>query len=216
MAATPHVRDDYPTTAAQMEAGVAELRTALAEAGVQLDVLPGGELAVDRLATLAPGELRRFGLGGNPGYVLVEVPYVGWPLALAHEVGRLRRDGLTPVLAHPERNPEVQHDPERLRPLVEAGALVQVTAASVDGRLGRRARAAGLDLVERGLAQMLASDAHAPGVREVGLSAAARAVADDALARWLTQEVPGAIVTGSPVPARPPSSSRSRFRHGAR
>jgi hypothetical protein len=26
-------------------------------------------------------ELRRFGLGGNPRYLLVEFPYYGWPLA---------------------------------------------------------------------------------------------------------------------------------------
>src|SRR5205807_4532739 len=49
IAATPHVRDDYPTTAEQMESAVMELRAALADAGIELELLPGGEFAFDEL-----------------------------------------------------------------------------------------------------------------------------------------------------------------------
>ena len=48
--------------------------------------------------------------------------------------------GITPVLAHPERNGEVQQRPELLEPLVASGVLVQLTAGAVDGSLGRRSR----------------------------------------------------------------------------
>ena len=203
VAATPHVRDDYPTTPPEMEVRVAELRAVLDDAGLPLDVRCGGELALDRLLRLEGDELRRFGLAGNPGFLLLEFPYSGWPLGLADQVFMLSRGGTTPVLAHPERNPEVQQDPEKLRPLVDAGALVQVTAASVEGRLGKKAKAAGMALVQLGLAHMLASDAHSPEVRAIGLSGAARAVGGGALAEWLTQGVPSAIVSRSALPARP-------------
>ena len=202
-AATPHVRDDYPTTAGVMEQLVAELRDALGEAAVPLDVRPGAEIALDRLPSLAGGELRRFGLGGNPRYLLLEFPYYGWPLALGHQVCDLRSRGVTPVLAHPERNADVQAEPERLRRLVEQGALVQLTAASLDGRLGPRPRATAFELLERGLAHLLASDAHGSGLRGVGLTSGAGAVGDEGLARWLTTDVPAAIVAGQPVPERP-------------
>jgi len=33
-----------------------------------------------------------------------------------------------------------QANPNELRPLVDAGALVQITAASLDGRIGRSSR----------------------------------------------------------------------------
>ena len=46
----------------------------------------------------------------------------------------------------------------------------------------------------------LASDAHAPSVRAIGMRAAAEAVGDAALAEWLTVGVPGAIVDGAPHP----------------
>ncbi|MDQ2910222.1 MAG: tyrosine protein phosphatase, partial [Actinomycetota bacterium] len=61
LAATPHVRDDYPTSAERMEAALEELRQAVAEAGIELELLPGGELALEYLVRLEPDELRRFG-----------------------------------------------------------------------------------------------------------------------------------------------------------
>lgn len=212
IAATPHVRDDYPTTPDEMEAAVERLRAALRDESIPLEVLPGGELDIDRLS-LPTEELRRFGLGGSRTHLLVETPYAGWPLDLAERLFRLRALGFSPVLAHPERNSEVQADPERrLGPIVEAGTLVQLTAASVDGRIGRRARAASERLLDRGLAHLIASDAHTPAIREVGLSAAADAVGDEPLARWLTEDVPAAIVAGAPAPPRPARRRRRLFR----
>src|SRR5204862_3206265 len=109
---------------------------------------------------------------------------------------------------HPERNADVQRDPDELRPLVDAGALVQITAASVEGRIGRSSRSAAFELIERGLAHLLASDAHTPDVREAGLLGAVEAIGDLPLARWLTLEVPMAIVTDAPIPRRPDAKKR--------
>jgi protein-tyrosine phosphatase len=203
IAGTPHVRDDYPTDAGVMEHRVAELRGELEQAQIPLDVRPGGEIATEWLGRLPVTELRRFGLGGNPRYLLVEMPYHGWPLGLDGQLFSLRAHGITPVLAHPERNAEVQARPERLVPLVQSGVLVQVTAASVDGRLGRRAQECGFCLIEQGLAHLLASDAHRPSARAVGMAAAANAMGNDALAAWLTWDVPAAILDDTPLPARP-------------
>jgi protein-tyrosine phosphatase len=205
MAATPHVREDYPTRAAEMERGVGDLRQALAKEGLTLDVRTGGEIALDRLGTLGADELARFGLAGNQSYLLIEFPYYGWQLDLETRVLELRARGIVAILAHPERNAEVQAAPDRLGPVVEEGALVQVTAASLDGRLGRASRGAAFRLLELGLAHLVASDAHAPDLRAVGMTAAARAVRDVDLARWLTVDMPAAIVADEPLPARPPA-----------
>jgi protein-tyrosine phosphatase len=169
----------------------------------------GQFVALDRLHQVEPDELRRFGLAGNPSYVLLEFPYFGWPLGLESQVLDLERRGITAVIAHPERNSEVQGDTRRLQAIIDAGALVQVTAASIDGRLGKRTRNAGLQLIDQGLAHLIASDAHRPEVRRSGLSAARAAVADEGLGRWLTEDVPGAIAFGTPLPPRP-ATSRAR------
>ena len=107
------------------------------------------------------------------------------------------------MLAHPERNPEVQATPSLLAPLVRGGTLVQVTAASIDGRLGVRSRETGLRLIASGLAHLLASDAHTPDVRAAGMRSAVLAVPDEALAEWLASSVPEAIVRGAELPPRP-------------
>jgi protein-tyrosine phosphatase len=211
IAATPHVREDYPNGPDDMERGVRELRAALAEANVPLDVLPGGEIDLGELNRLDLGELQRFGLGGNPRYLLLETPYVGWPLMFGDVVGRFVAAGVTPVIAHPERNADVQANPERLASLIREGALVQVTAASIDGRLGRPVRRCAQRLLELELVHMLASDAHTPQIRAIGLSSARAAVGDEALGRWLTEDVPGAIVDNRALPPRPPAERRGLF-----
>lgn len=208
VAGTPHVRDDYPTPPEAIEQALARVREAVSAAGIALDVRGGAEISLARLGRLDPGELERYGLGGNPRLVLVEYPYHGSPLSLASECAQLRQRGIVPVVAHPERNRDVQERPEDLRGAVGAGAVVQLTAASIDGRLGRAAASCARRLLELELAHLIASDAHAPGVREAGLSHAASAVGRPELGRWLTESVPAALLAGEELPARPATGRR--------
>ena len=96
IAATPHVRADYPTTAAQMEAGVEAVRAALAEASIEVEIAPGGEIALDALPTLTRGSAlhaRRERPLSPPGVPL----YGGWPLDLEQRIFELVASGLTPI-----------------------------------------------------------------------------------------------------------------------
>jgi protein-tyrosine phosphatase len=203
IAATPHVRLDYPTTAERMEQGVELLRTDFAEHGIRIDVLHGGEIELGRLWEIPRDELVRLSLAQTGRYLLIEFPYRGWPLALDSAIRALRRMDITPVLAHPERNPEVQDRPDRMNVLAEAGALVQVTAASLDGRLDRASQHAAQTLLAARLVHVLASDAHGPHIRDAGIAAAVEALEDSALARYLTTDAPAAIIAGDPLPPYP-------------
>ena len=215
VAATPHVRDDYPTTPEAMELGLATLQARIDEAGIPLRILPGGEVAFEWLDRLPIAELRRFGLGGNPSYLLVETPYYGLPLDLDERLFHLRAAGVTPILAHPERNREVQDDLDPLARIVRSGTLVQITAASLDGRAGKRARTTAKTLVTSGLAHVVASDAHTASVRRGGLAHVAGEVGDTGLAEWLAAAVPAAIVAGAPLPMRPDRRRRGLGRRVA-
>ena len=173
-----HARADYPTDPAEMEQRLAEVRQALADNAIPLEAAPRRR---DR-ARPAPGALRRdapppLGLGGSPRHLLVEPPDAGWPLNLEQTVFELELRGFAVVLAHPERNDEVQESPHRLERLVEMGVLGQVTASSVDGRLGPRTQKTALRLVELGFGaparKRRARSEHPPG-RPVGRGAGAR------------------------------------------
>jgi protein-tyrosine phosphatase len=210
IAATPHVRSDFPTQPEEMERGVLRLREDFVQQGIHVDVLHGGEIDLGSLGSLDEDHLRRFSVARSERYLLLEFPYSGWPSGLAETVYGLALRGFTTLLAHPERNRAVQADPGRLGEVVRLGALVQLTAASVDGRIGRSSQRAANRLLERGLAHVLASDAHTPDTRDAGLADAADALGDDGLAAYLTTEAPEAIIAGETVPAPPRRAARRR------
>ena len=101
IAATPHVREDWPTSADRMEEAVAALRMDFAEQGIGLEVLTGGEISLEQLEPLGRDELRRFTLAGSMRYLLVEFPYAGWPLGLESAIHDLGADGLTAAARAP-------------------------------------------------------------------------------------------------------------------
>ncbi len=209
VAATPHVREDYPTSADTMEQLVRSTQERLREERIPLELRTGGEIALDFLHRLQAEELDRFGLGGNRRYVLLEFPYTGWPFGLAATLLELRARDRVVVLAHPERNATVQVEPERLLPLVGSGALVQITAVSLTGALGRTTRETAQKLLELEAVHLVAGDAHATGVRGAAMWDAFQALGDEELAQWLTVDVPAAILRDEPLPGRPERRRRS-------
>jgi protein-tyrosine phosphatase len=194
-----------------MEQAVAQVREALAAAGVDIELVHGGELDIAFLTHLDADALERFSYAQRGRYVLIEFPYSGWPRPLELALARLSNAGLRALIAHPERNAVVQDRPERLEAVVQAGALVQVTAASLEGRLGQRSANTAVRLLELGLVHVLASDAHAPELRAAGLAVAAKAVGDETLAHYLTNEAPAAILRGEDPGLPPRRRRRVRF-----
>ena len=209
LAATPHVREDYPTSPESMRAAVRKVRSAVDAAGIDLALVPGGEIAFEQIGLLATETLRAFALGDDRRFLLVEFPHENFPSHLAETVLGLHDLGLTAILAHPERNPFVQEAPQRLVGLVDAGALIQVTAGSLTGAFGSSAATASRSLVSSGLAQLIGGDSHRAGSRPT--------VADSLdcvprrLAVWLTHDAPAAILAGERPPLAPPARRRRRF-----
>lgn len=203
IAATPHVRPDYPTTPEEMEWGVDELRVDFEEEGIPVQLFYGAEVDLGLLWQIPREELTRLTIAQTGRYLLLEFPYRSWPMALATTVSALVHSGITPVLAHPERNPEVQDRPARIQELVELGALLQITAGSLTGGLDRASQYAAERLLELGVVHMLASDSHGPHIERGGMPAAVEALGDAELARYLTVDVPTAVVAGQDAPSPP-------------
>jgi protein-tyrosine phosphatase len=207
MAATPHVNHDYPVDPDTMLSAVADLSAALAEAEVPLEVLPGAEISMLRAAELADEELAAFGLGGGRT-LLIESPYMKGVASMEELLFDLQLRGFRVLLAHPERCPTFQDDPDRLGRIVARDAYCSVNTGSLTGAFGRRVRAFAVDLLRRGLVHSISSDAHDAGGRPPGLLTGMRAAERELPwlgdhADWYTREAPAALAAGARLPPRP-------------
>jgi protein-tyrosine phosphatase len=201
--ATPHVSAHYPNDPETIAAGVVTMRAALAAAGVELELLAGAEVAMEPALALPDETLRRLTLGDSSCLLLESplAPVVGPTFERC--VASLQERGYRVLLAHPERAPAFLDRPQRLRALVEGGALCSITAASLEGGFGDAARWFGLELLRDGLVHSVDSDAHHATARPPGLSlgiAAAAAVLPALEAGRLTTDVPAALLADAPLP----------------
>jgi protein-tyrosine phosphatase len=212
--ATPHINEDHFISPLEVPAAVSALGERLAAARIDLVVRAGGEIAMPRLLDLQDDELDSLGLGGGP-YLLLESPFgiaVGAFEPLVHDV--LRR-GHRVLLAHPERSPAFQRDPERLTALMRSGVLVQITAGSITGSFGERVRRFTAQLLREDLVHVVASDAHNHDKRPPGLNDAVKAAEHDVpgiadRTAWFTQDVPTAILAGEAIPPSEPLPTAKR------
>ncbi|HEX4807034.1 MAG TPA: CpsB/CapC family capsule biosynthesis tyrosine phosphatase [Conexibacter sp.] len=211
VAATPHVSWDMPTEPAAIELRLADARAALAVAKIPLEVVPGAEIDVHQAVHLSDDELRGLALGGGP-WLLLEAPIVRGA-GIAPVAHALIERGHRVLIAHPERSPLLQDDPEALRALVRAGAATQVTASSFSGAFGRAVREYAERMLEAGLVHTVASDAHDARRRPPGIAAPLVAAGLGDLAPLLGREAPAAILAGDPLP---PPPRRPRRRSGLR
>ena len=96
----------------------------------------------------------------NSSYVLIELPTTTVPLYTTHIIHELLRAGITPIIAHPERNKAIVQQPNRLVQLIHEGALCQITAGSLSGHFGRAIQKLSLKLVCANLVHVYGSDVH--------------------------------------------------------
>jgi protein-tyrosine phosphatase len=94
------------------------------------------------------------------GYLLVEFSESFIPKTISEIFARMLDRGIHPVLTHPERNALLRNRLPDLEAWAEMGCLLQVTAQSLLGLFGKRARDFSHTLMSRRLVHFLASDAH--------------------------------------------------------
>ncbi|MCL5982075.1 MAG: hypothetical protein M1571_06130, partial [Firmicutes bacterium] len=93
------------------------------------------------------------------------LPFEEIPSCTENVLFSLLLDGITPILAHPERNARLREDPALLATLVERGALVQINTGSLTGEFGSRVQKLAEELARQGLVHFMGSDAHCPRKR---------------------------------------------------
>jgi protein-tyrosine phosphatase len=217
LVATSHQEglDGYHNTDAELTRSTEELQRRAQESGMAVTLLPGGEVRAspDLVARLERKEALTLADGGR--YLLLEFPASEVPLYTNQLLFELQVHGITPIIAHPERNAGFAERPEALVSLVEAGALVQLTAASLSSRVSVETRTLAVLFLTHNLAHVLASDAHSVTRRPPVLAryvSRVAAIVGEERALSLVKGTPERIVRGEPVVAPPtvPISGKSR------
>ncbi len=150
----------------------------------------------------AKAEPGRYSINGL-GYLLVELPDYGLPQGLTEVFYEMQLAGLTPILTHPERNATLQADQKRLLDWLRHGVLVQVTAGSVLGKMGKPAEKMAHQLLANRWVHFLATDAHNVTSRPPKMREAFEAVAEKYgpdYAHLLCVSNPLAAFMGKPMP----------------
>ncbi|PYQ11337.1 MAG: capsular biosynthesis protein [Acidobacteria bacterium] len=213
LVATPHQKPGhYDNTPPGVHQKVEELKSAVHQAGLEVEIVEGAEVycTPDLPQRLREREVTTINAAGR--YLLLELPYQQMPLRPEETIFQLKLAGVTPVLAHPERIAYFVADMKRLENLVRLGCLTQLTGASLLGGFGERARDYSVEMLERGLVHIIASDAHDTVYRPPVLSKAREVAAEvvgAARALAMVSEVPRAVCEGHEwepweLPADPP------------
>jgi protein-tyrosine phosphatase len=178
------------------------LQTAVGDLGVALH--RGAEVMLDTPEPdLSDPRLR---LGGTR-FVLVEFPFLAVPPNATRTLFQLKVEGWEPIIAHPERYANPSPGLAEVEEWKRVGARLQVNAGSLVGRYGSGPRLLAWTLLERGVADYVASDFHSRGsphlaacraaVEARGGAESARLLLETNAARLLDGEAPLAV---PPVP----------------
>ena len=160
--ATPHMRPGmFDNDRPRIERAFSAMQPNLAGLGAPLMVHLGSEHFFDDVVF---GRLMRGEGVPYPGgsAALVEFGPTGFPLRVQHRFFDLKRAGITPVVAHPERYEPVWRDDSCLDPLLDAGAHLLLDLCALTGKYGRAPQRAAEKLLEEGAYEAACSDAHKP------------------------------------------------------
>ncbi|HVB88488.1 MAG TPA: CpsB/CapC family capsule biosynthesis tyrosine phosphatase [Candidatus Dormibacteraeota bacterium] len=139
-------------------------------------------------------------------YLLVEFADYSIPPSLDQALHQLQLAGLHPIVTHPERNPLIRAQPERLFTWLRQGCYAQITAQSLLGKFGQSAQERAEQWLDAGAVHFVASDAHNVESRPLRLKETYELIAKtrgEEVARALLVENPLAAFEGRPLPYVP-------------
>ena len=177
---TPHIMEDCPNEPQDLKERFDELCDAYAKAedSNKIKLHLAAENMIDSLFVkrLEQGNLLTYGDKGDE--LLVETSYAQAPYRFKLILQDIRKAGLTPVLAHPERYRYMEYDDYFT--LHEQGVKFQLNITSLSGAYGPEPKARAEYLLEEGLYTYQGSDLHS-------LSAFKRAITEKSVRKRISR-----------------------------
>ncbi|WP_017726140.1 tyrosine-protein phosphatase [Halalkalibacterium ligniniphilum] len=212
MIATPHhMNGSYENKKEEILQAVEAMNTELRARKLDVNIVPGQEVRMTSslLEDLKKGDILTLNKGNH---LLVEFPSSEVPSYANRMLYDLQLAGITPIIAHPERNQEILQHPDKLYELVNAGGMSQITASSITGRFGKKIKKFAEQLIEHQLTHFVASDTHNISNRpnELGLAFEMITDAFDQNTVYVIQENAESLIYGEEIYVDPPSRIKQK------
>ncbi|MGX7108901.1 tyrosine-protein phosphatase [Facklamia miroungae] len=170
---TPHHRNgQYINHKHEVIAFAKQLNLDYEQAGIKVQVYPGQEIRLTQrfMDDFYNDDLLSLDETGK--YYLIEFPTAKVP-DFAHGIlSQLIELGITPLIAHPERNHQLAANFDDLYKLIEMGCLSQITSSSYVGLYGAKLQEIARKMIQANLVHVIASDVHHVDFRPFNMRAA--------------------------------------------
>lgn len=155
---TPHYREDYFTVPCDEIAKKMEKIKEQADA-IGIRIYQGNEIyATDEIVQLIQN--RQAMSLNSSRYVLFELSMREKPINAEQVIYSILQAGKVPIMAHPERYPYVQKNPNLLLDYIEMGVLFQSNYGSIVGQYGKEVKDTVKILLTHNMIHFLGSDNH--------------------------------------------------------
>jgi len=163
---TPHIMGDfYRNTPEIILTGLEQVRRAVAEAGVEIEIDAAAEYYFDFELERKLDNEKLLTFGDN--YLLFEVSYMNSPDNLDGVIFKMQTSGYKPVLAHPERYPYWFRDMNNFGKLKDKGVLFQLNLNSLTGHYSPDTAKMAEKMIEKGWYEFTGTDCHHTGHLEL-------------------------------------------------
>ena len=178
---TPHIHAGrYDNTPQTIQAAFKQFQQALEAEQIGLKVAYAAEVrfGLELMEWAAMNALPFLGEWQGKQVLLLEFPHGEVPFGAEKLTSWLIGRNILPIIAHPERNKAIMKSRSKLKPFLDQGCLLQVTASSVAGHFGETAQDIAIVLLQENTVTIVATDAHNSRHRPPRLKEGVRAAAD--------------------------------------
>jgi len=210
---TPHVLEDFDEETDRLLCAVYdEFRDEVARRNLPVTLYLASEIMFQTGVKRVKAR-RSATFNDNKRYFLIEFPMGMFPGHAEEVLFDFQMAGMTPILAHPERNAGLAQEVGKIERMVNRGILMQINARSLVPKSPPATRRLAEALIMSGGASFVASDAHHPETRPAHLREAYERVAElagEPTARRLCIENPQAAIEGERIRVVAPDPSERR------
>lgn len=181
MVATPHIHiGRFNNASSHIYDDLANLKNYAISAGIAIKLAVAAEvrLDVELMALIMANKLPFIGHLEGVNYLLLELPHSHVPQGYDKFISWLAKQNIKVIIPHPERNRDIQAKPFYIEHLRQLGCEFQLTASSLEGSWGDKAKTICEEMLKADLVKYVATDAHSIKRRPPILSNAKQIVSD--------------------------------------